>query len=86
MKRQRYLNEQIALAFCRADSTTPGANFRAAQVVEVLDQRVRLQGRPKSLRVDTTGWSSPGGCRPPGRSLPKTPSGAAGWNDETRGT
>ena len=33
-------------------STTPRANFRAAQVVEVLDQLVRVRGKPKSLRVD----------------------------------
>ena len=33
-------------------STTPRANFRAAQVIEVLDQLVRLRGKPKSLRVD----------------------------------
>jgi putative transposase len=33
-------------------STTPRANFRAAQVVEVLDQLVRARGKPKSLRVD----------------------------------
>ena len=33
-------------------STTPRANFRAAQVVEVLDQLVRLRGKPGSLRVD----------------------------------
>ncbi|BFL66325.1 hypothetical protein SKB0092_44040 (plasmid) [Roseomonas mucosa] len=33
-------------------STHPRANFRAAQVVEVLDQLVRLRGKPKSLRVD----------------------------------
>ena len=33
-------------------STYPRANFRAAQVVEVLDQLVRLRGKPKSLRVD----------------------------------
>ena len=33
-------------------STTPRANFRAAQVVEVLDQLVRLRGKPRSLRVD----------------------------------
>ncbi len=33
-------------------STTPRANFRAAQVVEVLDHLVRVRGKPKSLRVD----------------------------------
>ena len=33
-------------------STAPRANFRAAQVVEVLDQLVRARGKPKSLRVD----------------------------------
>lgn len=33
-------------------STTPRVNFRAAQVVEVLDQLVRTRGKPKSLRVD----------------------------------
>ena len=33
-------------------STTSRANFRAAQVVEVLDQLVRVRGKPKSLRVD----------------------------------
>ena len=33
-------------------STHPRANFRAAQVVEVLDGLVRLRGKPKSLRVD----------------------------------
>jgi putative transposase len=33
-------------------STAPRANFRAAQVVEVLDQLVRVRGKPKSLRVD----------------------------------
>ena len=32
-------------------STAPRASFRAAQVVEVLDQLARLRGRPKSLRV-----------------------------------
>ena len=30
----------------------PRANFRAAQVVEVLDGLVRLRGKPNSLRVD----------------------------------
>ena len=33
-------------------STHTRANFRAAQVVEVLDGLVRLRGKPKSLRVD----------------------------------
>ena len=33
-------------------STAPRANFRAAQVVEALDQLARLRGKPKSLRVD----------------------------------
>ena len=33
-------------------STAPRASFRAAQVVEVLDQLARLRGKPKSLRVD----------------------------------
>jgi putative transposase len=33
-------------------STHPRANFRAAQVVEILDGLVRLRGKPKSLRVD----------------------------------
>lgn len=33
-------------------STYPRANFRAAQVVEILDGLVRLRGKPKSLRVD----------------------------------
>ncbi len=33
-------------------STTPRANFRAAQVVEVLDHLIRMRGKPKSLRVD----------------------------------
>ena len=33
-------------------STAPRASFRAAQVVEVLDQLARDRGRPKSLRVD----------------------------------
>jgi putative transposase len=33
-------------------SAHPRANFRAAQVVEILDQLVRARGRPKSLRVD----------------------------------
>ena len=33
-------------------SAHPRATFRAAQVVDVLDQLVRLRGRPKSLRVD----------------------------------
>ena len=33
-------------------STIPRANFKAAHVVEVLDQLVRLRGKPKSLRVD----------------------------------
>jgi putative transposase len=33
-------------------STAPRANFRAAQVVEALDQLVRARGKPKSLRVD----------------------------------
>ena len=33
-------------------STAPRANFRAAQVIEVLDQLVRARGKPKSLRVD----------------------------------
>ena len=33
-------------------STAPKANVRAAQVVEVLDQLVRVRGKPKSLRVD----------------------------------
>ena len=34
-------------------STAPGASFRPAQVVEVLDQLARVQGKPKSLRVDS---------------------------------
>ena len=33
-------------------SSHPRANFRAAQVVEVLDQLVRARGMPGSLRVD----------------------------------
>ena len=33
-------------------SIVPRVNFRAFQVVEVLDQLVRVRGRPKSLRVD----------------------------------
>lgn len=33
-------------------STHSRANFRAAQVVEVLDRLVRARGKPKSLRVD----------------------------------
>ncbi len=33
-------------------STIPRASFRAAQVVEVLDQLARVRGKPKSLRVD----------------------------------
>ena len=33
-------------------STAPRASFRAAQVVEVLDQLARVRGKPKSLRVD----------------------------------
>ncbi len=33
-------------------STAPRASFRAAQVVEALDQLARVRGRPKSLRVD----------------------------------
>ncbi len=33
-------------------TSTPRANFRAAQVVEVLDQLVRVRGKPRSLRVD----------------------------------
>jgi putative transposase len=33
-------------------STHPRANFRAAQVVEILDGLVRLRGKPKCLRVD----------------------------------
>ena len=33
-------------------STTPRASFRAARVVEVLDQLVRVRGKPESLRVD----------------------------------
>jgi putative transposase len=33
-------------------STAPRANFRAAQVIEVLDQLARVRGKPKSLRVD----------------------------------
>jgi len=56
-------------------STTPRANFRAAQGVEVLDQPVRLRGKPKSLRVDN--GPDAAGCRaaagPPGTLEP-------GWN------
>lgn len=37
----------------KALSTAPRANFRAAQVVEVLDQLVRARGKPRSLRVDS---------------------------------
>ena len=33
-------------------SIVPRVNFRAFQVVEVLDELVRVRGRPKSLRVD----------------------------------
>ena len=33
-------------------STHPRANFRAAQVVEILDGLVRHRGKPKSVRVD----------------------------------
>jgi transposase InsO family protein len=33
-------------------STHPGANFRAAQAVEILDGLVRIRGKPKSLRLD----------------------------------
>ncbi len=33
-------------------STIPRASFRAAQVVEVLDQLARVRGKPASLRVD----------------------------------
>ncbi len=33
-------------------STHPRANFRAAQVVEILDGLVRHRGKPKGLRVD----------------------------------
>ena len=33
-------------------STMPRASFRAAQMVEVLDQLARVWGKPKSLRVD----------------------------------
>ncbi len=33
-------------------STMPRVGFRAAQVVEVLDQLARIRGKPKSLRVD----------------------------------
>jgi putative transposase len=33
-------------------SVTPKVNFRACQVVEVLDDLVRTRGRPASLRVD----------------------------------
>ena len=33
-------------------STAPRASFRAAQVVEVLDQLVRNRGKPTCLRVD----------------------------------
>ena len=33
-------------------SAHPRANFRAAQVVEILDQLVRARGKPGSLRVD----------------------------------
>lgn len=33
-------------------ATHPRANFRAAQVVEVLDGLVRLRGKPKCLGVD----------------------------------
>ena len=36
----------------KALSTYPRANFRAAQVVEILDQLVRTRGKPQSLRVD----------------------------------
>jgi putative transposase len=33
-------------------SIAPRVNFRACQVVEVLDDLARVRGRPKSLRVD----------------------------------
>ena len=33
-------------------STAPKASFRAAQVVEVLDQLARIRGKPKGLGVD----------------------------------
>lgn len=33
-------------------STVPRVSFRAYQVVEALDELVRVRGRPKSLRVD----------------------------------
>lgn len=33
-------------------STTPRASFRAYRIVEVLDELVRVRGRPNSLRVD----------------------------------
>jgi putative transposase len=35
-----------------ARSIAPRVNFRACQVVEVLDDLTRVRGRPKSLRVD----------------------------------
>ena len=48
-------------------STHPRANFRAAQVVEILDGLVRLRGKPKSLRVDN-GPEFAGRARPLGLS------------------
>ena len=45
----------LAIVDCytrEALSVTPRADFRAAEVVEVLDQLARSRGKPKSLRVD----------------------------------
>jgi putative transposase len=43
-------------------STYPRANFRAAQVVEILDGLVRLRGNPAQTSRCATVRSSPGGC------------------------
>ncbi len=42
-------------------SKAPRANFRTAQMVEILDQLVRACGKPKSLKVNT-GRSSQAAC------------------------
>jgi putative transposase len=44
-------------------SIAPRVSFRACQVVEVLNDLIRVRGRPKSLRVDNV-LRSEGGWRP----------------------
>lgn len=59
--------------------------IRSAQVVEVLDRLVCVRVKPGSLRVDN-GSEFAGRLLDHRARLPKVPSGATGWTDETRGT